>query len=130
VGSIDGFAVGFSRGTVSDSSPSFPIGPACLSIPGPISDHDAMSGISAPKVRNIPAVGNAHGLVEGIKGPEEYHSLPDAGPMARHPGANGVANIFFVTACVDLGRWPRLGCAGPLALESDDLAGQENGIRR
>jgi len=73
-----------------------------------------MSGISAPTVRNIPAVGNAHGMVEGIKG----------------PGANGVAKIFAVSAYVDLGRWPRLGWIGPLALESNDLAGPENGIRR
>ncbi len=64
------------------------------------------------------------------KGPEEYHSLPDAGPLARHPGANGIVKVFIIVAYSFLGRWPRLECNGPLALESDLLAGQENGIRR
>jgi len=60
--------------SASDSSPSFPIGSASLSTHGPFGDHDVMSGISASTVRIIPAVGNAHGMVEGIKGAERMVS--------------------------------------------------------
>jgi len=65
VDSIDWF--GFERLRVTNSGCRLPfqIGSDYPSTPGLFEFLDAMSGISAPMVRNISAVGNAHGMGPG-----------------------------------------------------------------
>jgi len=68
--------------------------------------------------------------VEGCKGPQEYRSRPDAGPSARHPGANGIANDFLFEAYGKMVRWPRLERYEPLALDNDFFASQKKKERQ
>jgi hypothetical protein len=62
VGSIEWFVFGRLRVTNSGCRRPFQIGSDCPSTLGLFGYRDAMSGISAPTVRNIPAEGNAHGM--------------------------------------------------------------------